>query len=221
MIINKFEKYYFKNSNVEGIKTQINFSQKNNLTIVLHEETQNKYDQINDLEIVKAFPPLIFSVSLTRDYIKSLDTPVKIEEMTLLDGHHRFEHLTLYNYDYSVPVVLVSEQDVQIKSYNSILNFEKEKFIQFLFENNFKLTSSSKYFISVHGNQYSSEDINNIYDLYDFKRTLINLNLITSSPNNNLHSDEVVVEFTEIKLSELYKENYLFPPKSTWIHPRI
>lgn len=221
MIINKFEKYYFKDSNVEGIKTKINFSQKNNLTIVLHEETQNKYDQINDLEIVKGFPPLIFSVSLSRDSIKSLETPVKIEEMTLLDGHHRFEHLTIYNYDYSVPVVLVSEQDVEIKSYNSIINFEKEKFIHFLIENNFKPTSSSKYFISVQGIQYSSGDINNIYDLYNFKRTLVNLNLISSSPNDNLHADEVVVDFTEIKLSELYKENYLFPPKSTWIHPRI
>ena len=221
MIINKFEEYNFKNSGVEGIKITINFSLENHLNIVLHEETQDKYEQVKDIETVKTFPPLLFSVSLDPDSIKSLETPKDIRSLTLLDGHHRFEHLVLYNYDYPVPVVLVSEQDVEVKSYNSIINLEKEKFIEFLLENNFNPSSSSQYFISIQGSQYSCEDINNIYDLYNFKRKLINLDLISPSRNDETNLDSEVVDFTEIKLSEFYLQNYLFPPKSTWIHPRI
>jgi uncharacterized protein (DUF1015 family) len=31
----------------------------------------------------------------------------------------------------------------------------------------------------------------------------------------------LIINFTPIQLVEFYKENYLFPPKSTWISPRI
>ena len=41
--------------------------------------------------------------------------------------------------------------------------------------------------------------------------------LITEQIKNN----ENILSFTPIKLEEFYKENYLFPPKSTWITPRI
>ena len=34
-------------------------------------------------------------------------------------------------------------------------------------------------------------------------------------------NNENIISFTPIKLEEFYKENYLFPPKSTWITPRI
>ncbi len=30
-----------------------------------------------------------------------------------------------------------------------------------------------------------------------------------------------ILNFTPLKLSDFKKENYLFPPKSTWISPRI
>ena len=220
MIFNNFEKYKFNGTEVVGLKTTINFSKDNDIDIVLHEETQDKFEQVRDLETVKNFPPLVFSVEIDRDVINNLDIQNQIQKLILLDGHHRFEHLSLYNYDYPIPVVLVSNQDVKIQSYNSKINVTKEKFIEFLLENNFE-PSSSKYFINIQDNNYSSKKISSIYELYDFKRKLINSNIINSIRNDDSGDEDIIVNFTQIKLSEFYRENYLFPPKSTWISPRI
>ena len=220
MIFNNFEKYKFNGTEVVGLKTTINFSKDNDIDIVLHEETQDKFEQVRDLETVKDFPPLVFSVEIDRDVINNLDIQNQIQKLILLDGHHRFEHLSLYNYDYPIPVVLVSNQDVKIQSYNSKINVTKEQFIEFLIENNFQ-PSSSKYFISIQDNNYSNKKINSIYELYDFKRKLINSNLINPIRNDVSGSEDIIVNFTPIKLIEFYRENYLFPPKSTWISPRI
>jgi len=220
MIFNNFEKYKFNGTEVVGVKTTINLSKDNDIEIVLHEETQDKFEQVRDIETVKGFPPLVFSVDIDRDVISNLDVQNQIEKLILLDGHHRFEHLSLYSYDYPIPVVLVSNQDVKIQSYNSKINVTKEKFIEFLLENNFE-PSSSKYFINIQDNNYSSKKISSIYELYDFKRKLINSNIINSIRNDDSGDEDIIVNFTPIKLSEFYRENYLFPPKSTWISPRI
>ena len=220
MIFNNFEKYKFNGTEVVGVKTTINLSKDNDIEIVLHEETQDKFAQVRDIETVKGFPPLVFSVDIDRDVISNLDVQNQIEKLILLDGHHRFEHLSLYSYDYPIPVVLVSNQDVKIQSYNSKINVTKEKFIEFLLENNFE-PSSSKYFINIQDNNYSSKKISSIYELYDFKRKLINSNIINSIRNDDSGDEDIIVNFTPIKLSEFYRENYLFPPKSTWISPRI
>ena len=220
MIFNNFEKYKFNGTEVVGLKTTINFSKDNDIDIVLHEETQDKFEQVRDLETVKGFPPLVFSVEIDREVINNLDIQNQIQKLILLDGHHRFEHLSLYNYDYPIPVVLVSNQDVKIQSYNSKINVTKEQFIEFLIVNDFE-PSSSKYFISIQDNNYSNKKINSIYELYDFKRKLINSNLINPIRNDVSGSEDIIVNFTPIKLIEFYRENYLFPPKSTWISPRI
>ena len=220
MIFNNFEKYKFNGTEVVGVKTTINLSKDNDIEIVLHEETQDKFEQVRDIETVKGFPPLVFSVDIDRDVISNLDVQNQIEKLILLDGHHRFEHLSLYSYDYPIPVVIVSNQDVKIQSYNSKINVTKEKFIEFLLENNFE-PSSSKYFINIQDNNYSSKKISSIYELYDFKRKLINSNIINSIRNDDSGDEDIIVNFTPIKLSEFYRENYLFPPKSTWISPRI
>ena len=221
MIIYNFEKYNFRNFGVEAITTTINFSLENDIEIILHEETQGKYEQIRDLEMVKAFPPLVFSVDIDLNLFKKSDFPKKIEKLILLDGHHRYEHLVLFNYDYPVPIVLVSNQHVQIQSYNSKINEDEEQFIELLLKNNFIPSTSVGYCINFKGTTYSGQDIKNIYELYNFKRKLINSGLISAVRNDTLDVNDVIVDFTPIKLNEFYRENYLFPPKSTWISPRI
>ena len=220
MIFNNFEKYKFNGTEVVGVKTTINLAKDNDIEIVLHEETQDKFEQVRDIETVKGFPPLVFSVDIDRDVISNLDVQNQIEKLILLDGHHRFEHLSLYSYDYPIPIVLVSNQDVKIQSYNSKINLTKEKFIEFLLENNFE-PSSSKYFINIQDNNYSNKKISSIYELYDFKRKLFNSNIINSIRNDASGDEDIIVNFTPIKLCEFYRENYLFPPKATWISPRI
>ena len=34
-------------------------------------------------------------------------------------------------------------------------------------------------------------------------------------------SDEIIVNFTPIEVSEIVENDSLFPPKSTWITPRL
>lgn len=221
MKFSEFEEYKFSKSEIQAVKTFINFSAQNNIQITLHEETENKYEQIKNIDIVKEFPPLLFSVKHDKSKILSLNSSEDIKHITLLDGHHRFEHLKLYEYDVLVPIVLISEDDVYVESYKSRINLELDQFIQVLKENNFEILNSSKYFLTFNGKRYSSEKIDNIYDLYDFKRKLINENVIVPIPNDFIHNESSTLDFTPIKLSEFYKENYLFPPKSTWISPRI
>jgi len=180
MKFSKFEEYTLSKSGIQAVKTFLNFSEQNNIDITPHEETENKYKQIRNIDIVKEFPPLLFSVKFDKNKIHSLSSSEDIKHLTLLDGHHRFEHLKLYEYDLLVPIVLISEDDVKIESYNS-----------------------------------------NIYDLYDFKRKLISEDLIAPAQNDIIQNESTILDFTPIKLSEFYKENYLFPPKSTWISPRI
>ena len=220
MIFKEFKKYNFNNSEVRGIMTSINFSRENDVEIVLHEETSGRYEQIRDIEIVKAFPPLVFATDVDLDFLNFQESIKQIKKLTLLDGHHRFEHLTLYNYDHSVPIVLVSNKDVKVQSYNSKINGDKQSFIEFLISNNFK-PSSSKYFIDIEDCQYSNTEVNNIYELYDFKRKLLKSDLITPTPNDRGDIEDLILNFTPVQLIEFHKENYLFPPKSTWISPRI
>ena len=221
MKFSTFEKYIFINSEINAVKTFINFSYQNNIEIVLHEETQNKYKQIENKNIAKEFPPLLFSIEISRQQIGSLSSLDEINRLTLLDGHHRFEHLTLYKYDLQIPIVIISYDDVNIESYNSEINVDLEKFEHILRENNFTISYTSKYFLTFQGKQFSSEGIDNIYDLYYFKRSLIGDGTITPIQNDLDDTNIPILEFTAVKLNEFNKENYLFPPKSTWITPRI
>lgn len=216
-----FENYYFNNSDVKGVRTEINFSKKNSFKIILHEETQNYYETTKDIEIVKEFPPLLFSVNVNPKEILSLKSFDEINELTLLDGHHRFEHLNLYSYDLAVPIVLISNNDVRVESYNSIINVSEKQLNDILIENEFKLSSSPDFFIYFQNKKYSNNEITSVYDLYDFKRKLISSEIITPIQNDMRADENKILNFTPLKLSDFKKENYLFPPKSTWISPRI
>ena len=221
MRINNFEKFTFNNSEIEGIKLLVNFSLKNNVEIILHEETQDKYQQLKSIDVVKSFPPLLFSVDIDSADINSLNIPKEVNTLTLLDGHHRLEHLSLYKYDHPVPVVLIANQDVSVESYNSEINTDEDEFVDTLLQNNYNNLISSEYCITFQNTTYVNEDVKSIYDLYDFKRKLIKQEIITPVQNDSVDVSTKIVDFTPIKLEEFYKEKYLFPPKSTWISPRI
>tara|TARA_B100000497_G_C7655998_1_gene394846 strand:- start:274 stop:939 length:666 start_codon:yes stop_codon:yes gene_type:complete len=221
MRINNFEKFTFNNSEIRGIKLLVNFSLKNNVEIILHEETQDKYQQLKSIDVVKSFPPLLFSVDIDSADINSLNIPKEVNTLTLLDGHHRLEHLSLYKYDHPVPVVLIANQDVSVESYNSEINTDEDEFVDTLLQNNYNNLISSEYCITFQNTTYVNEDVKSIYDLYDFKRKLIKQEIITPVQNDSVDVSTNIVDFTPIKLEEFYKEKYLFPPKSTWISPRI
>ena len=131
-----------------------------------------------------------------------------------------FHHKTRHNLDIDF------ENYVKENQFSNVLteyldDVDLEKFEYILKENNFTISYTSKYFLTFQGKQYSSEEIHNIYDLYDFKRSLIGDGTITPIQNDLDQTNIPILDFTPVKLNEFNKENYLFPPKSTWITPRI
>ena len=219
MKITNFSTYEFKEYNVMGIKAEINFSNKNKLKIIVHEELEEPI-QDQDISLINEFEPLLFSVDI--EVANMLDSKeVDIDFLTLLDGHHRFDFISRKNIDAPIKVIIVSSADVNVGSYLSKINIEKSDFINLLKNENFTNSSNSNFYLKIDNDIYSSNDIMNIYDLYNFKRECFQNGLISPLANDNKLINENIVSFTPIKLNEFYKENYLFPPKSTWITPRI
>ncbi len=219
MKITNFSTYEFKEYNVMGIKAEINFSNKNKLKIILHEELEAPI-QDKGISLINEFEPLLFSVDI--EAANMLDSnEVDIDFLTLLDGHHRFEFISRKNIDAPIKVIIVSSSDVNVDSYLSKINIEKSDFINLLKNENFTNSSNSNFYLKIDNDIYSSNDIMNIYDLYNFKRECFQNGLISPLANDNKLINENIVSFTPIKLNEFYKENYLSPPKSTWITPRI
>ena len=60
-----------------------------------------------------------------------------------------------------------------------------------------------------------------IYQLYEFKNFCYVNEYISSAVDENKTNDEIIVNFTPIKVSEIVENDSLFPPKSTWITPRL
>ena len=219
MKISKISSYEFKEYNVKGFQAEINFSKKNNLKIILHEELATPIED-QDTKLINEFEPLLFSVDMeTLQLLESKE--LDIDLLTLLDGHHRFDFISRNNIDSPIKVIIVSSEDVNVDSYLSEVNIELEKFKNLLVSKNFTTNSDSDFYLKIDNDIYSSNEISSIYDLYDFKRECFKDGLISPFANDNEIKNENIVSFTPIKLNEFYKENYLFPPKSTWITPRI
>ena len=219
MKISKISSYEFKEYNVKGFQAEINFSKKNNLKIILHEELATPIED-QDIKLINEFEPLLFSVDIGKLQLlesKELD----IDLLTLLDGHHRFDFISRNNIDSPIKVIIVSSEDVNVDSYLSEVNIELEKFKNLLVSKNFTTNSDSDFYLKIDNDIYSSNEISSIYGLYDFKRECFKHGFISPFANDNEIKNENIVSFTPIKLNEFYKENYLFPPKSTWITPRI
>ena len=219
MKVNKISTYEFKEYNAIGIQSEINFSKKDNLKVILHEELGDPIED-QDIKLINEFEPLIFSVDIdSKELLENEE--LNIDFLTLLDGHHRYDFISRNNIDSSIKVIIVSSSIVDIDSHLSEIKIEKSKFIEFIESQNFINNSNSKYYIKIGDDIYSSNKIINIYDLYDFKRQCFQKGFISPLANDKELTNKNIISFTPIKLNEFYKENYLFPPKSTWITPRI
>tara|TARA_X000000368_G_scaffold242690_1_gene191730 strand:+ start:9558 stop:10217 length:660 start_codon:yes stop_codon:yes gene_type:complete len=219
MKINKISTYEFKEYNALGIQSEINFLKKDNLEVILHEELGEPIED-QDIQLINEFQPLLFSVDI--DSAELLENEVlNIDCLTLLDGHHRYDFISRNNIDSSIKVIIVSSSAVNIDSHLSEIKIEKSKFVEFIESQNFFNNSNSKHYIKIGDDIYSSNKIIDIYELYDFKRQCFQNGFISPLANDRELTNKNIVSFTPIKLNEFYKENYLFPPKSTWITPRI
>ena len=210
-----FTPYQFENYYVEGLKLEINFSNTDFIEIKTHEEINSPIEKIEE-----SFEPLLFGIDMNITNIKNIND-LKGKKMILLDGHHRYEYLKRNDIDKSIELVLISIDDVEILSYPSRLTITKKEFEEILENYNFSNNVSSKFFVSVDDVKFFNEEILDIYQLYEFKNFCYVNEYISSVVDENKTNDEIIVNFTPIKVSEIVENDSLFPPKSTWITPRL
>ena len=212
---NNFTVYQFENYDVEGLKFEINFSNTDFIEIMTHEEINSPIENMEE-----SFEPLLFGIDMNITNIKNIND-LKGKKMILLDGHHRYEYLKRNDIDKSIELVLISIDDVEILSYPSRLIITKKEFEEILENYNFSNNVSSKFFVSVDDVKFFNEEILDIYQLYEFKNFCYVNEYISSAVDENKTNDEIIVNFTPIKVSEIVENDSLFPPKSTWITPRL
>ena len=212
---NYFTTYKFENYDVEGLKLEINFANAEFLEIKAHEEIDTPIENIEE-----SFDPLLFGIDENLKNIRNIDD-LKGKKIILLDGHHRYEYLKRKDIDKSIEIVLISTVDVEILSYPSRLTIEKKDFQKILENHNFLNNASSKFFVSIDDVKFFNKEIVDIYQLYEFKNFCYVNEYISSTVHENQAGEKDMVNFTPINISEILESDSLFPPKSTWITPRL
>ena len=212
---NYFTTYKFENYDVEGLKLEINFANAEFLEIKTHEEIDTPIENIEE-----SFDPLLFGIDENLENIRNIDD-LNGKKIILLDGHHRYEYLKRKDIDKSIEIVLISTVDVEILSYPSRLTIEKKDFQKILENHNFLNNASSKFFVSIDDVKFFNKEIVDIYQLYEFKNFCYVNEYISSTVDENQAGEKDMVNFTPIKISEIVESDSLFPPKSTWITPRL
>jgi len=212
---NYFTTYKFENYDVEGLKLEINFANVEFLEIKTHEEIDTPIENIEE-----TFDPLLFGIDENLENIRNIHD-LNGKKIILLDGHHRYEYLKRKDIDKSIEIVLISTVDVEILSYPSRLKIGKKEFEKILENNNFLNNVSSKFFVSIDDVKFFNKEIEDIYQLYEFKNFCYVNEYISSTVDENQAGEKDMVNFTPIKISEILDSDSLFPPKSTWITPRL
>jgi hypothetical protein len=192
--------------------TMFNILQNKDI-IFPHEETINENHITN--EIIKN-SVIVFGVTfeLHEDVVSFKD------EIFILDGHHRVKYIKDNLIDELFEVVFIDIHSVNIESYNSELRSDQDIFIKKIMDDkDFSKTNLGSFFIEINNIKYFSKKIKNIYELYSYKKELLDDRVISPIKNNE-NTDKPIVNFTAIS-SENFNKDIIFPYKSTWITPRF
>ena len=212
MKIKNYSKLTLSNPELNAYMTKFNILQNKDI-IFPHEETINENHITN--EIIKN-SVIVFGVTfeLHEDVVSFKD------EIFILDGHHRVKYIKDNLIDELFEVVFIDIHSVNIESYNSELRSDQDIFIKKIMDDkDFSKKNLSDYFIEINNIKYFSEKIKNIYELYSYKKELLDDGVISPIKNNE-NTDKPIVNFTAIS-SENFNKDIIFPYKSTWITPRF
>jgi len=216
--LTKLEKYIFAKFPVTGYKISLKNFDENIDKIYLHEETLKEVNFNEEIDIT-SLDPIIATVSpnfLVNEDSKELD----INNFYLLDGHHRVEYAKSKNLIQLLNCVLVNYDDVIIKPYDYETNLDLSEFISILNDNNFTESQEGSFNIKISNKIFVNKNIVSYKQLYEFKRLLQNKKIINPVLNNQ-YTSNLIVQFEALEKKELLSMDYLLPPKSTWIEPRI
>ncbi len=212
MKIKNYSKLTLSNPELNAYMTKFNILQNKDI-IFPHEETINENHITN--EIIKN-SVIVFGVTfeLYEDSISFKD------EIFILDGHHRVKYIKDNLIDELFEVVFIDIHSVNIESYNSELRSDQDIFIKKIMDDkDFSKTNLGSFFIEINNIKYFSKKIKNIYELYSYKKELLDDGVISPIKNNE-NTDKPIVNFTAIS-SENFNKDIIFPYKSTWITPRF
>ena len=212
MKIKNYSKLTLSSPELNAYMTKFNVLQNKDI-IFPHEETIDENHITN--EIIKN-SVIVFGVTF-----ESHEDSVSFkDEIFILDGHHRFKYIKDNLIDELFEVVFIDIHSVNIESYNSELRFDKDIFLKKIMDDkDFSKTNLGSYFIEIDNTRYFSENIKNIYELYSYKKELLDDGVISPIKNNE-NTNKPVVNFTAIS-SENFSKDIIFPYKSTWITPRF
>ena len=218
MKFTNIERYHFKSDNVFGFLSDLSHFNKKNDNIKLHEETIVKNEIQSGADVIN-FEPIVLSLYpdiILEDVSESFET----EKLILLDGHHRWKYASRLNSIDKLKCILVNFKDIKIKSYLFSLNLDEDNFLNFLHEEGYSNLNHGTIGISYNNEMYVNKNISNIYELYNFKKTLQENEIITPILDDKNDSLKLI-KFTSLNPKDLIDVNHLLPPKSTWITPRI
>ena len=218
MKLTKLEKYIFVKFPVTGYKISLKNFDDNIDKIYLHEETLKEVNFNEEIDIA-SLDPIIATVSpnfLVNEDSKELD----INNFYLLDGHHRVEYAKSKKLIPLLNCVIVNYDDVIIRPYDSETNLDLSEFISILNDNNFIESQEGSFNIKISNKNFVNKNIASYKQLYEFKRLLQNKKIINPVLNNQ-YTSNLIVQFEAVEKKELLSMDYLLPPKSTWIEPRI
>ena len=212
MKIKNYSKLTLSNPELNAYMTKFNILQNKDI-IFPHEETINENHITN--EIIKN-SVIVFGVTfeLHEDIVSFKD------EIFILDGHHRVKYIKDNLIDELFEVVFIDIHSVNIESYNSELRSDQDIFIKKIMDDkDFSKTNLGSFFIEINNIKYFSKKIKNIYELYSYKKELLDDGVISPIKNNE-NTDKPIVNFTAIS-TENFSKDIIFPYKSTWITPRF
>lgn len=186
--------------------------------VKLHEETILKNEIQDDINFSE-FEPIVLSLYPDKK-INSNVINFETDELILLDGHHRWKYANRTDSVNKLKCILVNFDDIKIKSYFFRLNVKKEDFENLLIQYGFEDIENKSLGIKFNDTYYSNPKHENISQLYKFKKTLQDSEIITPILDDSEETNDIL-SFTPITPNDLLYINELLPPKSTWITPRI
>tara|TARA_Y100000768_G_scaffold296377_1_gene230203 strand:- start:36 stop:692 length:657 start_codon:yes stop_codon:yes gene_type:complete len=212
------KEYLFTPYNVMGYLSDFSHFDEGLVDVKLHEETILKNEIQNDTNFSK-FDPIVLSLYPDKK-INNKVINFETDELILLDGHHRWKYANRTDSVNKLKCILVNFDDVKIKSYFFRLNVKKENFEDILTQYGFKEIGKKSLGIKFNDTYYSNLNHDNISQLYKFKKTLQDSEIITPVFDDSEETNDFL-SFTPITPNDLISINELLPPKSTWITPRI
>ena len=186
--------------------------------VKLHEETILKNEIQDDINFSE-FEPIVLSLYPDKK-INSNVINFETDELILLDGHHRWKYANRKDSVNKLKCILVNFDDIKIKSYFFRLNVKKEEFENLLIQEGFEEIENKSLGIKFNDTYYSNPNHDNISQLYKFKKTLQDSEIITPVLDDSEETN-AFLSFTPITPNDLLYISELLPPKSTWITPRI